>query len=72
MGRCMCGSLDCPSCGPTQGNSKCPHCGATSEDGGCKDPKACADAEKQHLDGMADFFQWERDHAEEIKRIIRS
>lgn len=68
----MCGDINCPSCGPVQGNSKCPHCGATSEDGGCKDPKACAAAEQQYLQGMADMFQWERDHADEIERAIRS
>lgn len=25
--RCMCGAVDCPSCGPAQGYSPCPFCG---------------------------------------------
>lgn len=29
---CMCGDLQCPSCGPAQGNFKCPVCGAWADD----------------------------------------
>lgn len=40
-GPCMCGALDCESCGPAQGNHKCWVCGAWTFDGGCANPDAC-------------------------------
>lgn len=40
---CMCGDLYCPSCGPAQGNNHCIICGKWSMDGGCDNPKDCAD-----------------------------
>ncbi len=58
FGPCLCGDLQCPSCGPAQGNYKCWHCGEWSADGGCKDPDACnaaADrAEQDYHDKMAE------------------
>lgn len=33
MGPCMCGDLQCPSCGPAQGNWKCPLCGTWVDEG---------------------------------------
>ena len=32
MGPCMCGDLQCYSCGPAQGNDYCPYCGIWSMD----------------------------------------
>ncbi len=29
---CMCGDIQCPSCGPAQGNSQCPICNAWMDD----------------------------------------
>lgn len=71
MPSCMCGSTDCPSCGPAQGSYKCSSCGSTEEEG-CPDPEACAKAERLAMDSMADFFQWERDHVSEIAEAIRA
>lgn len=30
---CMCGDVQCPSCGPAQGNWRCPICRAWADDG---------------------------------------
>ena len=30
---CMCGDIQCPSCGPAQGNWRCPICRAWADDG---------------------------------------
>ncbi len=30
---CMCGDIQCPSCGPAQGNSRCPNCGEWTDEG---------------------------------------
>ncbi len=29
---CMCGDIQCPSCGPAQGNYRCPICRAWADD----------------------------------------
>lgn len=44
---CLCGDTYCASCGPAQGNYRCYVCGAWSADGGCKDPEACAQKERE-------------------------
>lgn len=33
IGPCMCGDIQCPSCGPAQGNWQCPICRAWADDG---------------------------------------
>lgn len=44
---CMCGDIHCPSCGPAQGNNRCSACGNWADDGGCDDPVACAEKNKE-------------------------
>ena len=33
MGPCMCGDIQCSSCGPAQGNFRCPICRVWADDG---------------------------------------
>lgn len=33
MGPCLCGDIECPSCGPAQGNTRCPICRAWATSG---------------------------------------
>ena len=71
MGPCLCGDPYCPSCGPAQGNCRCYQCGAWSADGGCEDPDACAQADRDMAEAMAKEWEWEREHADEIERALR-
>ena len=41
FGPCMCGSMNCHSCGPAQGNGYCPYCRAWDDEGGCENPAEC-------------------------------
>ena len=65
---CLCGDLYCWSCGPAQGNYHCPYCGKWSLDGGCDDPEACAQADKEYSELEA---QYERDLEEYYKQMER-
>lgn len=40
-GPCLCGDLECGSCGPAQGNTRCPICKKWVSEGGCDDPERC-------------------------------
>lgn len=40
-GPCMCGAIDCPSCGPAQGYSRCDDCGEW--DCECEECPECGD-----------------------------
>jgi hypothetical protein len=46
---CMCGAMDCVSCGPAQGYSRCEVCGLWE----CLDPEACQRA----IDAMNGFYE---------------
>ena len=67
--RCMCGALDCRSCGPAQGCHVCPSCGAINGD--CEDPADCVAACHAMAAALAAHFDWQRDNAAEIARAIR-
>lgn len=66
--RCMCGALDCLSCGPAQGCHVCPRCGAIGE---CDEPAACQVEFEAEAAALAAHFDWQRDNAAEIARAIR-
>ena len=66
--RCMCGALDCRSCGPAQGYHACPRCGAIGE---CDEPAACQAEFEAEAAAFAAQLDWERDNAAEIARAIR-
>ena len=38
---CICGDMQCWSCGQAQGNNKCFICGRWDDEGGCKRPELC-------------------------------
>lgn len=71
MGPCMCGDTRCFYCGPAQGNHQCEVCGEWTEDGGCVDAGMCDKIIADRNAAYAEDIQWEREHAEEIDRIIR-
>ena len=66
--RCMCGALDCSSCGPAQGCHACPKCGAIEE---CHEPAACQAEFEAEAAALSEQIDWERDNAAEIARAIR-
>jgi hypothetical protein len=75
---CLCGDLCCPSCGPAQGNYRCPVCREWASEGcecsdEARDRAAAAQAEADAAADrhFAELLQWERDHADEIARVIR-
>jgi len=73
----MCGDTCCSSCGPAQGNSRCSICGAWASDGGCENPQLCEATLAQQgssdpvADGMAEEFEWQEKHADEIAAAIK-
>lgn len=47
-GPCMCGDIQCPSCGPAQGNSRCEECGAWGDEG-CQHNPLTEDEDEENL-----------------------
>jgi len=68
---CMCGSTDCPHCGPAQGSvpQYCSVCGC--EEGQCENPEQCLETRRCAEDAYAEDMKWLKEHEAEIKAIIK-
>ena len=54
---CLCGAIDCPSCGPAQGYSKCQQCGLwdCEDDAHGYDPHFGEDEAYDRANNMGEF-----------------